>query len=240
MYCPPAFAENRAETLGALMTACPLAMLITAGDDGPEANLVPMLWEAAAGVLRAHLARANPQLAALARMQADGAEALAVFQGPQAYVSPSWYPSKAEHDRVVPTWNYLMVQLRGIPRVIDDPAWLRTQIEALTDRQEAAQAVPWRVSDAPERFVDAQLRGIVGVEIPATRLAGKWKASQNRAEPDRRGVIAGLGAHPLAAVMDAMTGDMTGRGAQPHPPAPGGMTTEKPADPAERDPCRIG
>ena len=199
MYVPPAFAEDRAEALAALVEAHPLALLVTGGDVGLLANPVPMLWQD--GILRAHLARANGQVASLRAAEAAGAEVLAVFQGPQAYVSPGWYASKAEHGKVVPTWNYLMVQIRGVPRVIDDAGWLRAQVDALTDRHEAGFADPWAVSDAPDGFVAAQLRGIVGVEIPVAQVAGKWKASQNRPASDRAGVIAGLGAEgrPMAA-----------------------------------------
>ena len=115
-----------------------------------------------------------------------------MFQGPQAYVSPGWYASKAEHGRVVPTWNFLMVQVRGVPRVIDEPDWLAAQVAQLTDRLEAERPDPWSVADAPAPFVAAQLRGIVGLELPMTALAGKWKASQNRSAADRAGVAHGL------------------------------------------------
>ena len=191
MYVPPAFAENRAQVIAALVADHPLALLVTGGD-ALLANPVPMLWQD--GVLRAHLARANPQIAALQAAEEAGEEVLAVFQGPQAYISPGWYASKAEHGRVVPTWNYLIVQIRGVPRVIDDADWLRGQVDALTDRHEAGRTDPWAVADAPDAFVAAQLRGIVGVEIAATRVIGKWKTSQNRPAADRAGVIAGLSA----------------------------------------------
>lgn len=191
MYTPPAFDETRPEVLSALIAAHPLALLVTAGDDtGPTANLIPMTAED--GVLRAHLARANPQLAELRAAQAAGRPILAVFQGPQAYVSPGWYASKAEHGRVVPTWNFLMVQVRGVPRVIDEPDWLAAQVAHLTDRLEAERPDPWSVADAPAPFVAAQLRGIVGLELPMTARAGKWKASQNRSAADRAGVAHGL------------------------------------------------
>lgn len=198
MYVPPAFAENRAEVIAALVADHPLALLVTGGGT-LLANPVPMLWQD--GVLRAHLARANPQIAALRAAEEAGEEVLAVFQGPQSYVSPGWYASKAEHGRVVPTWNYLIVQISGVPRVIDDAEWLRGQVGALTDRHEAGRPDPWAVTDAPDAFVAAQLRGIVGVEIDPARIIGKWKASQNRPAADRAGVIAGLSAEgqPLAS-----------------------------------------
>jgi transcriptional regulator len=139
-------------------------------------------------VLRAHLARANDQLAELRQ----GAETLVMFQGPQTYNTPSWYAAKREHGRVVPTWNYVVVQARGRPVVMADADWLRAQLDALTTAQEGGRAEPWAVSDAPEPYIAAQVRGIVGVEIPIDRLEGKWKVSQNRAEADRRGVEDGL------------------------------------------------
>lgn len=192
MYVPPAFREDRPQAIHALIEAHPLALLVSTGEDGPTANPVPMLLDPSAGVLRCHLARANGQIGELRAAQAAGREVLAVFQGPQAYISPGWYASKAEHGRVVPTWNYLIVQVRGVPRVIDDADWLRGQVGALTDRHEAGLADPWSVGDAPDGFVAAQLRGIVGLELPLSRVTGKWKASQNRPAADRAGVIAGL------------------------------------------------
>lgn len=190
MYQPPAFREDRPEVLHALIRAHPLGTLVTGGPGGLTANLVPfLLSETEAGpVLRAHLARANPQVAALR----EAGEALVIFQGPEAYVTPSWYASKAEHGKVVPTWNYAVVQVAGVPEVIDAPEWLAAQIAALTEAQEAGRAEPWAVADAPAPFVAAQVRGIVGLEIPATRIEGKWKMSQNRTEADRRGVARAL------------------------------------------------
>ena len=193
MYRPPAFREDRLEGLHALIETHRLATLVTHGPAGLEANLVPFTLDRTRGqygVLRAHLARANEQRAALAA----GAEALVIFQGPESYITPSWYPSKAEHGKVVPTWNYVVVQARGTPVVIDDPAWLRVQIGELTAAQEAPRPAPWAVGDAPAAYVDAQLKGIFGIEIPIARLEGKWKASQNRPDADRAGVAVGLGA----------------------------------------------
>ncbi|MBV0890848.1 FMN-binding negative transcriptional regulator [Paracoccus sp. Z118] len=203
MYVPPAFAEDRPEVLGALMASHPLATLITQGADGLTANLIPLLHDPAGAVLRGHLARANPQIADLRAMEAAGQPALVVFQGAQAYISPGWYATKRETGKVVPTWNYLAVQVRGVPRVFDDAGWLRAQVDDLTGRMEAAEPDPWAVDDAPEAFVAAQLRGIVGVEIPVARIAGKWKASQNRPAADRAGVIEALTAqqNPMAGVV---------------------------------------
>ncbi len=190
MYLPSAFREERPEVLHASIRAHPLATLITAGSEGLIANLVPFILVDAGekGTLRAHIAKANDQLNALAA----GNEALVVFHGPQTYITPSWYASKIEHGRVVPTWNYVVVQVRGTPRVIDDAQWIRTQIGALTSSQESRRAEPWDVSDAPEAFIEGQLRAIIGVEIPIRTIEGKWKVSQNRTAADRHGVCAGL------------------------------------------------
>lgn len=208
MYAPPAFREDRPEVLQALMRAYPLATLVTAHEGALCANLAPILLEADAGgdVLRTHLARGNDQLAALAA----GAEALVIFQGPQAYVSPGWYATKAEHGRVVPTWNYIVVQAWGPPRVIDDPAWLRGQVSRLTERHEQGRAAPWSITDAPDDYIAAQLRGIVGVEIPVARIEGKWKVSQNHPEANRRGVAAGLEADGRSEMAQAVAA--AGRG----------------------------
>src|SRR5665213_3504529 len=191
MYRPPAFREDRRDVLDALIRAHPLATLVTAGAHGLMANLIPFTLDAtrgAHGVLRAHLARANDQLAELGAVD----EALVIFQGPETYITPSWYASKAEHGRVVPTWNYAIVQAWGRPQVIDDPAWLRVQIEELTRAQEEGRTKPWHVSDAPEEFIESQVKGIVGLEIPIARIEGKWKVSQNRPMADREGVVTGL------------------------------------------------
>ena len=152
---------------------------------------MPFLLDAAAsplGTLRAHVARANP----LWRDLEPAREVMVVFQAVDSYVTPSWYASKREHGKVVPTWNYAIVQAWGRPRAIEDPAWLGAQIRALTTRQEAARAEPWAVDDAPAPFVATQIKAIVGIEIEITRIEGKWKASQNRPPADREGVAAGL------------------------------------------------
>lgn len=190
MYQPPAFREDRPERCFELIRAHPLGLLVTSGPDGPIANPIPFLLDEATGprgTLLAHLSRANDQWRGL-----DGASALVVFQGAQAYITPSWYETKRETGKVVPTWNYAMVQARGIARLIEDRDWLRNQVERLTARHEASEAQPWRVDDAPPAFVAAQLKGIVGVTVEITSLAGKWKVSQNRPEADRQGVREGL------------------------------------------------
>lgn len=190
MHCPSIFREERLDVLHGLITAHPLATLFTAGSDGLIANLIPFTLHSGGEhwILRAHLARGNKQLDALR----ETAEALVVFQGPQCYVTPSWYPSKAEHGKVVPTWNYAVVQVRGKPLVIDDAAWVQAQVAQLTEYLEKRRAQPWKVSDAPDDFIATQLKGIVGVEIPVLSIEGKWKVSQNRLAEDRHGVISGL------------------------------------------------
>lgn len=190
MYLPPVFREDRLETLHALIRAHPLATLITSGTGGLMANLVPFILVDAGdkGTLRAHVAKANDQLESLR----DGVETLVVFHGPETYITPSWYVSTKEHGRVVPTWNYVVVQARGTPRVIDDPSWIRAQVEALTGSQENRRPEPWKVSDAPESFIDGQIKAIIGIEIPIATVEGKWKVSQNRSAADRLGVQEGL------------------------------------------------
>ncbi|WP_315764151.1 FMN-binding negative transcriptional regulator [Sphingomonas sp. Y38-1Y] len=199
MYAPPAFREDRADMLFGAIRAHPLGTLVTSGAGGLLANLIPftLVETGGAAILRAHLAKANDQIADLRA----GAPTLVLFQGPHGYVSPSWYATKAEHGRVVPTWNYIAVQIAGEPRILDDADWLREQLEALTDAQEGARAEPWRVGDAPAAFVAGQMKGIVGLEIRVERIEGKWKVSQNQPAANRAGVVAGLcadGNDPLA------------------------------------------
>ena len=192
MYLPAHFDEKRLEVLHAFVTAHPFGLLVTEGADGPVANGVPFVLDpdgaGGLGTLRAHVARSNP----VWRDAAPGNRALVVFQGPQGYVSPGWYPSKAEHGKVVPTWNYIMVQARGTLRAVDDAAWLRAFVTRLTERHEAPRAQPWAVADAPADFVETMLRAIVGIEIELTALTGKWKVSQNRSAADRDGTVHGL------------------------------------------------
>jgi transcriptional regulator len=193
MYQPPHFRiADEAQCL-ALIRARPLGLLITQGPAGLMANPVPfMLREGAPRRLVAHLAKANPQLAEIG----EGGDVLVVFQGDDAYVSPNWYETKRETHKVVPTWNYLMVQARGRARLRPEPDWLRAQIGELTDTQEQGRANPWAVSDAPDDFIAAQMKGIVGVEIELTDIVGKAKMSQNRNEADRAGVREGLAQEP--------------------------------------------
>jgi len=192
MYLPPHFAQNDAAALHALMREHPLAALVSSGPDGLTADHLPLEFDPGAGthgILYGHVARANPLW-----RTAAGAPVLAIFRGPQAYVSPSWYPGKAATHKVVPTWNYTVVHAHGLLEAVDDAPWLRTLVGRLTDRHEAPQPDPWSVGDAPAEYVQQMLRAIVGIRIPVTRLLGKWKVSQNRSEADRRGVADGLAA----------------------------------------------
>lgn len=192
MYQPPLFREERPDVLHALIRAHPLGMLISVGPDGePEANVVPMLLDETRGdkgILQCHVARANPQW----KMLAENSRALIVFQGANTYITPSWYETKRETGKVVPTWNYAMVQVRGTATVHEDKQWLATQIRALTRSHEEKRSEPWAVDDAPEDFIDSQIKGIVGIEIAITSIEGKWKVSQNRPVADRVGVVNGL------------------------------------------------
>ena len=191
MYLPSHFEETRAEVLRQLIRSHPLGTLVTFGADGLNANHVPFEFDpdpAPFGILRAHVARANP----VWRDFSKEVEPLVIFQGPQIYITPSWYQTKKETGKVVPTFNYIVVHAYGAMRVFEDAGWLRKFVGGLTDRFEAARARPWAVSDAPEDFVASQLRAIVGIEIAVTRLIGKWKTSQNRPAADQKGVVAGL------------------------------------------------
>ena len=196
MYLPSHFEEKRPEVLQELMLAHPLGLLVTQGEGGLQANPIPFVFDAdpagGPGVLRAHVARANP----VRREARTDTESLVVFQGPQAYISPGWYPAKAEHGKVVPTWNYCIVQGRGALRVIDDAGWVHAFVTRLTQHHEAPQDKPWAVSDAPADYIAAMQRAIVGIEITLTALTGKWKASQNRSAADREGVARGLAQRP--------------------------------------------
>ena len=175
MYQPTHHREDRLEVQHDFIESFPLGLLISTGPEGLLANSVPFLLNRSGRTLQAHLARANAQWQGI-----HGQTVLAVFQGPQAYVSPSFYETKRETGKVVPTWNYTMVQVRGVARLRDDGGWLGAQIEALTNRHEGSRAAPWAVSDAPRSYIESQLRGIVGIEIEIGAIEGKWKVSQNQ------------------------------------------------------------
>ena len=191
MYLPKHFEENRVPVLHAHIGAHPLGALVAMTGAGLDANHIPFEVDpepAPFGTLRGHIARANP----LWRDVSRDVEALVIFQGPGIYVSPSWYVTKAETGKVVPTWNYAVVHAYGTPRFIDDREWLRGFVTHLTDRHEAPRADPWKVTDAPADYIEQMLGAIIGLEIPITRLVGKWKVSQNRPALDRDGAAEGL------------------------------------------------
>lgn len=193
MYLPTSFRQDDLGELHRQIRAMPFALLTSTGTDGVQASHLPLLLEADEGefgTLYGHFARANPQW----RELQDGREALAVFSGPDAYISPSWYPAKAEHGKVVPTWNYIAVHARGPVRLIEDRDSLLQTVSRLSDRHEASRPQPWAVSDAPDDYLDAMLRAIVGFALPIRRLEGKWKLGQNRSPTDQAGVRQGLAA----------------------------------------------
>jgi transcriptional regulator len=207
MYRPSHYEENRTEVLHRLIHEHMLGTLVTLGSDGLQANHIPFELDPAAGpfgTLRAHVARANPVWRDFSVKQ----DVLTIFQGAQSYISPSWYPSKQEDGKVVPTFNYVVVHAYGPMRVVEDAAWLRGLVERLTTRFEASRTEPWKVDDAPANYIEKLLRAIVGIEIPIAKLIGKWKTDQNQSAADRAGVIKGLretgdaGALALACAME--------------------------------------
>jgi transcriptional regulator len=203
MYLPAHFAQHDAQQLQALMREHPLAALVTLQNGEPTADHVPLEFDAATQTLRGHVARANPLWRAAA-----GQRVLVVFSGPQAYVSPGWYPSKAATHKVVPTWNYTVVHAHGELSAVEDAPWLHALVSRLSEHHESPREQPWAVSDAPADYVQQMLRAIVGIEIVVDSLVGKWKISQNRSEADRLGVAAGLaGGAPEAQAMAALVRD---------------------------------
>ncbi len=203
MYVPRTNVIEDEQEIRGFVAEVGAAQLITTGADGyPLATLLPVIWEG--DTVIAHMARANGHW-----KQIDpDMPVLLVVSGPQAYISPSWYASKAEHGRVVPTWNYSVVQLAGRVRVHEDAGWLLTAVDGLVERHEAARAAPWSTADAPESYVEGQLRAIVGLEIAVERVEGKAKLSQNMSAADREGVVTGLRQEPSAearAVADQMS-----------------------------------
>ncbi|MCV7229158.1 FMN-binding negative transcriptional regulator [Mycolicibacterium komossense] len=203
MYTPAFNSVEEETAIRAMVSAIGSAQFVTVDDDGfPTATLLPIIWER--DTVIAHIARANPQWGTVA----DGSPALLICAGPQAYISPSWYAAKYEHGRVVPTWNYTAVHLTGTVRVHHDADWLHQAVDRLTITHEGPRELPWQVTDAPEAFIQGQLRGIVGLEITVTRVEGKAKLSQNRSAADRRGVVEGLrgeaavGAEAVASEME--------------------------------------
>ncbi len=208
MYVPPLFEEKNLPPLQDAMRRGGLSTLVTQGPAGLMASHVPLLYDPEPGpygTLLGHVARANPQW----QQAAGGPEALAIFHGPDAYISPSWYPTKKETGKVVPTWNYVAIHAYGPLQTFDDPERLLSIVTRLTRNYETGQAEPWAVSDAPADFIAAQLKAIVGFAIPITRLEGKWKMSQNRPKADRTAVVAALKQEgtPAAAAVAAIVAE---------------------------------
>jgi transcriptional regulator len=190
MYIPPHFEETRTEVMHALMRAQPLATLITLASDGITANHIPLLLsdtQVPLGTLQGHVARANPLWRDL-----SSTDVLAIFQGAEAYISPSWYPTKKDTGKVVPTWNYAVVHAHAELRVVDDASWLKAHLSRLTAMHEAGFPQPWALSDAPEEYIERLIGGVIGIELSITRLSGKWKVSQNQPAENQVGVIQGL------------------------------------------------
>jgi transcriptional regulator len=192
MYIPKFNEEKRVPVMRALVAAHPLATLVTMGAAGLFATHLPLLLEndgSEFGLLRGHVARANAQW----KEFSPEIDSLAIFSGPQHYISPNWYAGKEEHGKEVPTWNYAVVHAYGPLKVIEDEQWLLAFVSHLTDVHEAATSpAPWKVTDAPHDYIQAMLKAIVGIELPIRRLEGKWKVSQNKTEKDREGVVEGL------------------------------------------------
>jgi transcriptional regulator len=204
MYLPAHFEERDVSVIHRLIRAHPLGAVVTLTPDGLDANHIPLLVHADPlpfGTLHGHVARGN------ALWRQDGTEALVILQGPDAFISPSWYPTKQEHAKVVPTWNYAVVHAHGTLRAVDDPVWLRAHVDELTRTHESSQAVPWHVTDAPADFIDQTIKGIVGIEIQIARLVGKWKVSQNRSQADREGAADALTKQGAARMAGLVRGD---------------------------------
>jgi transcriptional regulator len=211
MYVQDHFRVEDVPQMHALMRARPLAALISAGSAGLYASHLPTVLkeDGPYGVIECHLARANPHCKDLA----EGNEALMIFQGPEGYITPGWYPSKAQHGKVVPTWNFAVVHAYGRPEVMQDKDWLRRHVGELTAQHERGEATPWALSDAPDSYIEVMLRGIVGFRFAITRLEGKWKMSQNREMRDREGVVKGLGQR--GAVDDLEMAELVARHIKP-------------------------
>jgi transcriptional regulator len=209
MYAPKHFDETSLETMFQLIQNYPLGAFITLDQDGINANHIPFeimapTQDAPFGTLRAHVARAN----SVWKNPDPLHETLVIFQGQQAYITPTWYEEKKLNGKVVPTYNYAVAHGYGKLRVIDDAQWLREHLERLSSQQESTQTTPWKISDAPDDYIQKMLNAIVGIEIPLARLQGKWKVSQNRSEQDRINIAAGLrlsqdhNAHGMAALIE--------------------------------------
>ena len=204
MYLPAHFREDRLEVLHDFIRRQSFATLVTLGADGLIANHIPLVIHpepAPLGTLRGHVSKANLQW----RDSLPDVDALAIFQGPSAYISPSWYPTKNETGRVVPTYNYVVVHAHGPLETYTDPARLEQHLRTLTDHHEAAFPIPWKIENAPADYFQALLKSIVGIEIPIQRLEGKWKVNQNRTPAERTGAIAGLRAMGCPVMADLIS-----------------------------------
>ena len=203
MYLPPLFAENRIEELHRIVREHPLGTIVTHTDKGLDANHIPFELEpgrGACGILQGHVARSNPMVTELS----DGAEVLVIFRGHHGYISPSWYPSKHETHRHVPTWNYEVVHAHGRLRIIDDEKFVRGVVARLTRRHEAAEAQPWKMGDAPADYLEQLLKMIVGIEVEVSRLEGKRKLGQNREARDVEGAVQALQERGFTELASAM------------------------------------
>ena len=205
LYNPTSFKVSDEPQLCAFVRAHPFATLITTGERGVTVSHLPLHLETSeetddgsSWTLAGHMARANDHWKDAAQQGSNGIEALAIFHGPQAYITPQWYPSKLVHAKVVPTWDYAVAHVHGTLRTMEDPTWLHAHLTQLTDQHEGTFAHQWKVTDAPDDFVDKMMGAIVGLELTVTHMEGKWKLSQNRDEADRKGVVAGLGARQNA------------------------------------------
>lgn len=191
MYLPKAFEEKRLPILQDLIRSHPLGTWVSAGASALDVHHIPFLLDdehGECGTLYGHVARANPIWTSTSGALPD----VVIFRGPQAYITPSWYPGKHQHGKAVPTWNYAVVTVHGQPEFIHDPAWLHTHLRALSDTHEAVQALPWSIDDAPADYIEKLISTVVGIAIPIQRIEGKWKTSQNRQDADKMGVAAGL------------------------------------------------
>ncbi|MBF8448178.1 FMN-binding negative transcriptional regulator [Aeromonas dhakensis] len=203
MYLPPHFAVTDSETLHQLIRAYPLGALITHGEGGLDANHLPFELDAGAGVhgvLRAHVARNNP----LWQEVKDGDEVLVIFKAADGYISPSWYPGKQEHHKLVPTWNYSVVHAHGSIQIRDDARFVRRLLANLTRHHEAGETTPWKMADAPRDYLEAMMQAVVGIEIEITRLVGKFKLGQNKEAADRLGAANALQERGQSALAEAM------------------------------------
>ncbi len=204
MLTPNIFKEADLDVLHGLIRSHPLGTWITSKDDVLDVNHIPFVLDTAEGeygVLRGHVNKANP----VWKLLPTAKESIVAFQGAQSYISPSWYPSKQEHGKAVPTWNYIVLHAHGSPHALSDRDWLYDHLNSLTTQLESDHEEPWKVSDAPSDFTERMLKGIVGIEIPISNIQGMWKSSQNKQKKDKEGVISGLGTDEMASYVSRHT-----------------------------------